>query len=38
MRVYLNYDIEMLSSLKDLYKYIDRFLTIFSLVDARAGL
>ena len=34
MTVYLNYDIEMLRSLKALYKYTDRFLTIFSLADA----
>ena len=34
MTVCFNYDIEMLRILKALYKYTDRFLTIFSLVDA----
>ena len=34
MTVCLNYDIEMLRYLKALYKYTDRFLAIFSLVDA----
>ena len=36
--VCLNYDIEMLRNLKALYKYSDRFLTIFSLVDASSRL
>ena len=35
MTVCLNYDTEMLRSLKALYKYTDRFLTVFSLVGAR---
>ena len=34
MTVCLTYDIEMLRNLKALYKYTDRFLTTFSLVDA----
>ena len=34
----LNYDTEILRSLKALYKYTDRFLTIFSLVDASSRL
>ena len=38
MTVCLNYDIEMLRNLKALYKYIDRFLIIFSLVDASSRL
>ena len=38
MTVYLNYDIEMLRNLKALYIYTDRFLTIFSLVDASSRL
>ena len=29
MTMYLNYDIEMLRNLSALYKYTDRFLTIF---------
>ena len=38
MTVCLNYDVEMLRNLKALYKYTDRFLTIFSLVDASSRL
>ena len=38
MTVCLNYDIEMLRNLKALYKYTDRFLTIFSLADASSRL
>ena len=38
MTVGLNYDIEKLRNLKALYKYTDRFLTIFSLVDASSRL
>ena len=38
MTVCLNYDIEMLRNLEALYKYTDRFLTIFSLVDASSRL
>ena len=38
MTVCSNYDIEMLRNLKALYKFTDRFLTIFALVDAAAGL
>ena len=38
MTVCLNYDIEMLRNLEALYKYTDRFLTIFSLVDANSRL
>ena len=38
MAVCLNYDIEMLRNLKALYNYIDRFLIIFSLVDASSRL
>ena len=33
--VCLNYELEMLRTLKALSKYTDRFLTIFSLLDAR---
>ena len=32
--VCLNYELKMLRNVKALYKYIDRFLTTFSLVDA----
>ena len=38
MTVCLNYDTEMLHNLKALYKYTDRFLTTFSLVDASSRL
>ena len=38
MTVCLNYDIEMLRNLKALYKYTNRFLTVFSLVDASSRL
>ena len=38
MTVCLNYELEMLRSLKTLYKYTDRFVTIFSLVDASSRL
>ena len=38
MTVRLSYDTEMLRSLKALCKHTDRFLTIFSLVDASSRL
>ena len=38
MTVWVNYELKMLRSLKALYKYTDKFLTIFSLVDASSRL
>ena len=38
MTVCLNYELKMLRKLKAVYKYTDRFLTIFSLVDASSRL
>ena len=38
MTVWLNYELEMLLNLKALYKHTYKFLSIFSLVDARSRL
>ena len=38
MTVWLNYELKMLRNLKALYKYTDKFLAIFSLVDASSRL
>ena len=38
MTVRPNYELKMLRNLKALYKYTDKFLTVFSLVDASSRL
>ena len=38
LTVLLNFELKMLRNLKALYKYTDKFLTIFSLLDASSRL